>query len=151
YPFLLAGLAALVYGWILLRSDKLPACPLSQTADKLAACRYGQERFRENVELALLFLFLTLAHPRAWRCNFVALVLPCVLLAEQVRLRRPGWRVGLGALGLVVLACGWPTNGLGEEGWTWGAWLLQGKHFWGAVGLGAACGLASPLPGPSPH
>jgi len=87
----------------------------------------------------VLLTFLTLAHPRAWRCNLVALLVPCLLLAECVWHRRPTFRVALAALALVGLACAWPTAGVGAAGWGLGAWLLLGKHFWGAVAAAGAC------------
>jgi hypothetical protein len=94
---------------------------------------------RDNLHLALLLIVLTLAHPRAWRCNFVALLFPCVLLAERVWRRLPGAGAAMVALVFLMVVCAWPTNGVGEGGWTVGAWLLLGKHFWGAVAVGVAC------------
>ncbi len=128
YPLILLVLAAGLYGWILWTCWGRRSSPISE-----------QEKRCDLIHLALLFIFLTLAHPRAWRCNFVALIFPCVLLAEQVWKRRPGFQVSLAALGVVLWACVWPTNGVGEQGWSWGAWLLQGKHFWGAVAVASAC------------
>jgi hypothetical protein len=126
YPLLLALVAGALYGWIL------------WDRRRSAGCRADVARRRENVHLALLLVLMTLAHPRAWRCNFVGLVFPCILLVDRCRLRRPGWRLGLTALALVALACVWPTNGLGEQGWSLGAWLLQGKHFWGGLAVALA-------------
>jgi Glycosyltransferase family 87 len=130
YPVLVLALAAALYGWIVVTLRRP-----GSAADR------GQ---RENVVLALLLLFLTLVHPRAWRCNFVALLLPCVFLVERARQRLPGWRAGLVALGLVLVACLWPTRGF-EDGWTFPGWLLLGKHFWGAVAVAAACGRCAAL------
>src|SRR5262249_34363296 len=127
YPFLVLALAAGLLLWAVNDSRSAQALPAE-----------GQ-RQRENLQLALLLIFLTLAHPRAWRCNFVALLVPCVLLAARVSRRRPGARVALAALSAPVLASAWPTDGLGARGWELGAWLLLGKHFWGAVVVAVAC------------
>jgi hypothetical protein len=117
YPVLVLALAAGLLFWVV---------------------RDGEEGRRADLHLALLLVFLTLAHPRAWRCNFVTLLVPCVLLAEQIWRRRPGWRVACAALGALMLACAWPTGGVGVDGWSAGAWLLLGKHFWAAVAVSAA-------------
>ena len=93
---------------------------------------------RETWELALLFVFLTLAQPRGWRCNFVAMLLPCLLLARLVATRGRHWTVGALALASMTLACALPTYNLSEEGWSFPIWLLLGKHFWGALAVGAA-------------
>jgi hypothetical protein len=120
YPLLVAVLAAGIYFWIWRQR---------RTAGNQS----------EQWHLAILFVFMTLANPRAWRCNFVALIFPCLLLAEHIVQRRRGFRMGVMALCLVLLACIWPTDGLGEEGWSLTAWLLQGKHFWGAVAVATVC------------
>jgi hypothetical protein len=127
YPFLVAGLAAGLFLWVVRDARVTRALPSA------APWR------RENLHLAVLLIFLTLAHPRAWRCNLVALLVPCLLLAEHVWRRRAGFRVALAALGVVGLACVWPTTGVGAAGWSPGAWLLLGKHFWGAVAAAGAC------------
>jgi len=92
----------------------------------------------ETVELALLFTFLTLAQPRGWRCNFVAMLLPCLLLAREASTGGRHWRLAALALAGMTLACALPTNDLSEDGWSWPVWLLQGKHLWGAAAVGAA-------------
>jgi hypothetical protein len=94
---------------------------------------------REVVEVALLLTLMTLVHPRGWRCNFVAMLLPCLLLAREAIRRGPGFPWALAALFAMTLACALPTNGLGEDGWSFPIWLLQGKHFWGALIVGATC------------
>src|SRR6185312_9244459 len=94
--------------------------------------------------LAILFVFLTVAHPHAWRCNYVGLLFPAVLLAARVWQRRPGFPVCLAALGLVLLACAWPTNGVGRAGWSPAAWVLLGKHFWAGAAVGLACWWTAP-------
>ncbi len=127
YPLLVLALAAALLGWI--RYDR-------RTPADRPPGGWGR---RDNLHLALLLVFLTLVHPRGWRCNLVTLLVPCALLAERVWYRLPGWRVALAALFVLALACAWPTTGLGETGWSLGAWLLLGKHFWGAVAVAAAC------------
>src|SRR5262249_38527495 len=98
YPALLAALAAALYAWIVWsRWTRSQDAPPQQLCD------------RDRVHVALLFVFLTLAHPHAWRCNYVGLLFPCVLLAAQVWQRRPSRRFALAALILVFLACAWPT------------------------------------------
>jgi hypothetical protein len=127
YPFLVLGLGVGLFLWIVRDAGATAALPVA-------------ERWRqENLHYALLLIFLTLAHPRAWRCNLVALLVPCLLLAEHVWRRRAGFQVALAALVLVGLACAWPTAGVGAAGWGPVAWLLMGKHFWGAVAAAAAC------------
>jgi Glycosyltransferase family 87 len=135
YPFVLAGLGGIVYAW-------------SYRALRRSGAGVSVAQ-RENLVLAVLFIFLTLAHPRAWRCNFVALLFPCLLLAERRRRRLPGAFVDWAALGLMVLACVWPTRALEAEDWTLSGWLLLGKHFWAALAVGFAClrGAASSVPG----
>ncbi len=128
YPYVLAGALAALYAWILWdrsRHRQETSVPPDRSWDPL--------------HFALLLIFLTLANPRAWRCNFVALLFPCLLLAQCVCQRRTGSRIGLTALGLVVLACAMPTHGFAEQGWSLGGWLLLGKHFWGGVAVAAAC------------
>ncbi|HYT92418.1 MAG TPA: glycosyltransferase family 87 protein, partial [Gemmataceae bacterium] len=67
HPGLLAALAGALYGWILWSRRTHPLDALPQ-----------QARDRDRGHLALLFVFLTLAHPHAWRCNYVGLLFPCV-------------------------------------------------------------------------
>jgi hypothetical protein len=93
----------------------------------------------ETVEVALILIGMTLAHPRAWRCNFVALLLPCLLLAREMIERRPRAWSALFALAAVTLAGVLPTHGVLEDSWSVTLWLLEGKHFWGAVAVAAAC------------
>ncbi len=127
YPLLVLTVAAGVFLWV--------------ARDGRTATRAPEEqRRRENLHLILLLVLLTLAHPRAWRCNCTALLMPCVLLAEHVWRRRPGYPVAQAALTAVALACAWPTGGVGEAGWGLRSWLLLGKHFWGALAVAAACG-----------
>ncbi|MCI0462032.1 MAG: DUF2029 domain-containing protein [Gemmataceae bacterium] len=123
YPFLVLTLAALVLVWV--------ARGLRRPREE------GQAL--DNLHLAVLLVFLTLAHPRGWRCNLVALIFPCALLAAHAWRRLPAAGVALAALALPVLAGAWPTAGVGHGDWTPGAWLLLGKHFWGAVAVTAAC------------
>jgi hypothetical protein len=120
YPALILALGIGIYGWVYRYLRRAEGSP------RLPAC--------ENLVLAVLLIFLTLAHPRAWRCNLVALLFPCLLLAYQVR--RRGFRRALAALVLLFLAGAWPTRDLGTKGWSPLNWMLLGKHFWAALVLG---------------
>jgi hypothetical protein len=125
YPLLVAMLAVVLYAWVY-RTVRY-------------SCSSKPDPQRENLVLVLLFIFLTLVHPRAWRCNFVALLFPCVLLADFARRRVAGSRACLGAMAALALACVLPTANTGQEGWTLAGWLVLGKHFWAAVIVAAAC------------
>jgi hypothetical protein len=127
YPYLVLAVAGGVFLW--LARDRRRSIGLQAEA----------RRRRETLYLVVLLVLLTLAHPRAWRCNYTALLLPCVLLAEQVWRRRPRALIAGAALTAVTLACAWPTRGVGEGGWSIGAWLLLGKHFWAAGAAAMAC------------
>ena len=153
YPFLVAGLAAALYGWIL-RDRRARGKSLSSE----------QQRQRDNLYLVLLFLFMTLTHPSAWRCNFVSLLLPCTVLAQHVCHRRPGYAISRAVLILVFmawiwsalqivipLAWTWPSitqdttvldilkGKIVDQNWWLGIWLLQGAHFWTALLVGGVC------------
>jgi hypothetical protein len=128
YPVLLAALAVALYAWIFRGRQARSGGSASEQARQL-----------DRTHLALLLVFMTLAHPHAWRCNYVGLLVPAMLLAAQVWEGRPGSRVSLAALALVVLACAWPTGGVGSGGWGVGAWLLLGKHFWAGAAVALAC------------
>lgn len=127
YPVLLVGLTLVVHGLIVWHRRK--------RGPQQELCR----RRQELVYWALLLVFVTLASPRAWRCNFVALFLPSALVAERIGQRGPGRFWYASALFAVLLATLWPTNGVGEGSWNLGSWVILGKHFWGAVVLGVAC------------
>jgi hypothetical protein len=140
YPPLVVGLAICLYIWI-----------WRQRRSGASGLCAGRNHVRDSVHLALLLIFLTLVHPRAWRCNFVAFLQPCTLLAQEVWRRRPGFWVALAALAAVFLAGVWPTHGIGEHGWNCSAWILLGKHFWGGIVLAGACwwiGKATPTAPP---
>jgi hypothetical protein len=92
------------------------------------------------LDLSLLMIFLTLAHPRAWGCNFVALAPAAALLADAVCRRAPGWRAALGSLALVAGVCAMPKSGGPAAAWSWARWLHQGKDFWAALAVAGACG-----------
>jgi hypothetical protein len=127
YPLVMIGVAGLFYSWIIWRGRSRPAYP----------CRRGLP-LEDLVPVALLFILLTLLQPRAWRCNFVALLLPCVLVARQICQRRAVC-TGLFALALCLLACLIPTDGQDKERWHFYNWLILGKHFWAAISLGVVC------------
>jgi hypothetical protein len=101
YLPLVVALGIALYGWVF----------WSLRRPGLSAARWEVENF----VLAVLLIFMTLVHPRAWRCNFVALLFPCLLLADRWRRGCHGSRAGLMALGLVLLACGWPTRAIESE------------------------------------
>jgi hypothetical protein len=128
YPVLVAALTAGLYAWIAhnRRSRGQRQLPSGGVHDDL-------------VYLALLLLFMTLATPRGWRCNFVALIFPCVLVAEELLRERSRFLIGGIAFGVVLFACVCPTDGVGEHQWSFLAWLLLGKHFWGAAAIAGAC------------
>ena len=123
YPLILLVLAGAGYVWIIW-------------------CRRGtrtpeEERSQDNLHLALLFILMTLAHPRAWTCNFVALTPACFLLADRVCRRQPGWKISLAALFLVAGSCASWKSVAGDFSWT--GWIHQGKDFWTAVAVAGAC------------
>ncbi len=139
YPFIIAGLGALLYGWIF-RDHRHRSRILS--TDQL-----GQ---RENLYLALLFIFMTLANPCAWRCNFTCLILPCLILAKHYYQRVPGFPLSRFVLILVFLGwLWWPILLISSDGWSLGMWLLQGVHFWTAILVAGVCSWVSgqQLPG----
>jgi hypothetical protein len=116
-------------------------------------------RARENRDLTLLFTFMTLAHPCAWRCNFLPLLLPCVLLARHAADGGAFSRLSRGTLLLVTAAWVWPALysaydlvlnrdalAAGEmtvlhvlkgrsvvETWSLVVYAIQGAHFWTAL------------------
>ncbi len=119
YPLVALVLAAAVYGWVVcdLRRGGVP---------------------REELHLAVLLVAMTLLHPRGWACNFVALALPCALLARSVEHRATSWRPAVVALALVAVACAAP-KAAPAPGFSPARWLLQGKDFWAAVAVAVCC------------
>jgi hypothetical protein len=153
FPLVVAGLGALLYAGIAWRTLRAPA---AENPD--AAAR------RENGDVALLLIFLTLANPCAWRCNFAAFLLPCMMLASHVYRRAPAAGHCARAVKLVALAWMWPVfivanlvrsyfngntdseslvrvvKGYEPDAEWWGVvWLLQGANFWVALYVGALC------------
>lgn len=154
FPALVAGLGAILYAGIAWRVSCAPA---TETPD--AAAR------RENGDVALLLIFMTLANPCAWRCNFSVFLLPCMMLTSQVYRGAPAAGHCARALKLVALAWLWPvfivganlaraalngTTGSGElwhvvkgfepDAEWWGVvWVLQGANVWVALYVGALC------------
>ena len=126
YPLILLGLAGACYGWI---------C-WSRRCEQAAQ----GERSVDNRHLAVLLILMTLAHPRAWTCNFVALALPCFVLAHRICHRLPGWKVTLGALVLLILVRISAKCPIGEFSWI--GWIHQGKDFWAALAVAGVCCLA---------
>jgi hypothetical protein len=128
YPLVVIGIASAFYAWVIWRrrSESLPSGP-------------PRTPFSDLLPFAVLFVLLTLLHPRAWRCHFVALLLPCALVVKHVLQQGRGFRFGLFALALCLVACVLPTDGQDSERWHWYNWLAQGKHFWAAFVLGLAC------------
>ena len=128
YPLALIGVVIAFYAWALWRRQY----------GSLAGCE--QRAPHDDLLLfAVLFVLLTLLHPRAWRCNFVALLLPCAVVVKHVWRQSRGFPFGFFALALCLVACVLPTDGQDTEHWHWYDWLMQGKHFWAAVVLGLAC------------
>ncbi|HMF15607.1 MAG TPA: glycosyltransferase family 87 protein, partial [Gemmataceae bacterium] len=123
YPLILLGLAGTCYGWI---------C-WSRKRERVAE----NEQSSDNLQLASLLILMTLAHPRAWTCNFVSLTLPCFILADRICRRLPGWKVALGAWVLLILVRISPKCPIGESSWI--GWIHQGKDFWAALAVAAAC------------
>jgi hypothetical protein len=121
YPLVLIGIASTFYVWVLWRRrlGSFPSCDI--------------------LPFAILFILLTLLHPRAWRCNFVALLLPCAMVVKHVCQQSRGFRFGIFALAICLVACALPTDGQDTQNWHWYNWLVQGKHFWAAMTLGFAC------------
>lgn len=152
YPYLVAGLAAALYGWI------------AWDLRRRRGASDEDRRDREILYLSLLFVFTTVTHPCAWRCNYSLLLLPCVVLARRAVERLPGFAASRAVLLLVWLAWAWqvllvavmlPGNwerlgGTGtladviqgrikSEAWSFGLWVLQGAHFWTALVIAWAC------------
>jgi hypothetical protein len=129
YPVLLAVLASGLYAMIWRSHRTLNGPALPETRRQLT-----------NLHLSQLLVFMVVAHPRAWRCNYVALLFPCMTLAAWAWQRRRGTAQCVAALASVVVAICWPTEGLGADGlWSWSAWLQEGKHLWGALAVGGVC------------
>jgi hypothetical protein len=92
YPLMVLVLAGAVYLWIiwsrrsvsqnslrvagLIPAVRLPAAGINPAA--------RQSDDKDNLHLSLLFILMTLVHPRAWTCNFVGLTLACYFLADRV-------------------------------------------------------------------
>jgi hypothetical protein len=86
----------------------------------------------------------------AWRCNFVALILPCPLMAQHVYRRRQGFSISLAVLVAITLTWAWWPNFVLLKGDSWSAvlWLLQGAHFWIALLVAGTCCVISRRSGP---
>jgi hypothetical protein len=117
YPILVVLPTAVVYVWLFWRGQRLS----------------------DMLYLAILFVFMTLVHPRAWRCNFVALILPAMILADVVLRRAPGWKWALAVLGGTCLVAILPGGTASSTDWSWLTWLIQGKHFWAATVMAGVC------------
>jgi alpha-1,2-mannosyltransferase len=89
---------------------------------------------RDALHLALLFVYLTVMNPLAWRYNFLALLLPVLLVLERMRrARRPVVTGVLLAVAALLLNLDWSGHA-GEQ------FLAHGGRLWGALMLGlAAC------------
>lgn len=128
YPWLVLALTAAAYlavGWNSRGRGSPPAA--------------ARDCSGENLHLSLLFILITLVNPRAWTCNFVVLLLPCLLLARAVWRRQPGSTIALVPLALMTLASIVSTSYPEGHQWSWLVWLNQGRHFWSAVATGLAC------------
>jgi hypothetical protein len=131
YPLLLGLVTAAVYGALMIVRARQPR--------NLPG---AESRLRDNVAYAVLLVLMTLAGPRSWRCNFAALVFPCMLLAAGVCQRRPGgWR-GLAALIVLTLLNVCRTEGIFWPDDPWALWPLAANHFLGALAIGVAVAMA---------
>lgn len=153
YPFVVAALFAAFYCWMARDCWRQSKGLLKHPAHQ-----------RDNLYLSLLFILMTITHPCAWRCNFVALLLPCLVLAQHACNRETGFAMSRSVLILVAMAWIWPVlltganlvrcwmtatadtdytnmfNGrMPNENWSFAIWLLQGCHFWVAVMVGGVC------------
>jgi len=128
YFLVLLLLAAGAYGWIF-RVRR-------QTHNRLTA---EQERSRDNCHFALLLILMTVANVRAWVFNYVALFPACLILADHIVRRAPGWKIALAGLASVVLIAPmcWPDPYTAD--WSFPVWLMQGKFFWNGLAVGSAC------------
>jgi hypothetical protein len=122
YPLIVLGLAGAFYACIYWSRRK-------QAVEN--------ERSLDNLHLALLLILITLLHPRAWTCNFVALTPACFLLADRICRHLPGWKIALGALLLLILVRMIWKSPIGD--FSWASWIHQGKDFWAALVVAAAC------------
>ncbi len=124
YPLVLLVLAAAFYAWI------------SWTRGRKFGRFLPEEKWsRDNLHLSLLFIFMTVAHPRAWSYNYVALILPCMLLADRVSRRALGWQIAVVSLALIALVCACPKGNRCEPDWSWPRWFYRAKDIWGALVL----------------
>jgi hypothetical protein len=123
YPLALLGFCVGIYGVLGWRGDSHSATSAES----------------ENFHLAVLFVAMTLCHPRAWTCNFGTLALPCAMLARMIVERSAGWRWALAALGFLACVCALPKVGHTPE-WSWPVWVLQSKDLWAALFVISICG-----------
>jgi hypothetical protein len=116
YPFLLLGLAGLLYFGIWYRGRGVASTVRS-----------------ENVVLCLLFLLMTCGNPRGWHLNFPVMFLACLLAVQAAWALQPGWPFAL--VGLIVLAAAnvIPSPECEASAYPWTVPLLQGIHFWALV------------------
>jgi hypothetical protein len=128
YVFVVLCVAAGAYAWII-RVRQVTRNGLSSE----------EERCRDNLHLALLLILMTVAHVRAWVFNYVALFPACLILADRVVRRLPGWKLALAALASIVLLAPmcWPDPY--SPDWSLLAWFMQGKFFWNGLAVGIAC------------
>jgi hypothetical protein len=128
YVLIVLALASALYGMILWVRCRTPAIA---TAERV--------RSHENLDLAVLFVFMTLTQARGWTCNFVTLLPGCFFLAGCVAARVRRWHIALLGLALVTgmstLHAYVPENG----DWLLMAWVIQAKFFWAGVVLAVTC------------
>jgi hypothetical protein len=126
YPLVLLVLAGGAYGWIIRERRRDVGAP-------------AEERGRDNSHLALLLILMTMAHVRAWVFNYVALFPACLILADRIVRRLPGWKAAAAALASVVLIAPmcWPDPY--TPAWSLLDWFMQGKFFWNGLAVGMAC------------
>ena len=128
YPALVLVLAGAIYGWIF--------WTLPRDRGRLTR---KVESSRENLHVSLLFIFMTLAHPRGWSFNYVALILPCMLLTVEVFRRSLDWKKALWTLTLLTVVCALPkcVNVVGD--WSWPRWVYQSKDIWAVLLVAGVC------------
>src|SRR5262249_12780231 len=114
YPWVVLTGAALVYLWLWLWRRR------RTTASGLAS---------ENLELSILFLFMTIANPRGWVYNNPVLILPCLMALRAIWEQWRGWGFALTALAVLGLANVIPPPEEAPLAFSWLCYAHQSIHF----------------------
>jgi hypothetical protein len=117
YPWLALAGAGLVYLWLWRRRTGLSSIA------------------GENLELSVLFLFMTIANPRGWSYNNAVLILPCLITLRAVWERWRGWTFALTALAIVGLANVIPSPEEAPLDFSWLCFVHQSIHFWAMLAM----------------